>query len=160
MPVKNYILIASVGRSDIEFILEQQDNNEKQLAEIEIFLDKDTLTLRQVHQALLDNTLPFVFESKNINAGRIREKIRFTADPIQPIVDDGKTVLRDKHGNYRLYAAKLNGLIGFLKQQAQDGKIVIKGGLFVGTSRPGEAKEPIASHVLLAQHFARQLSLN
>jgi len=158
MPVKNYILIASVGRSDIKFILEQQDNNEKQLAEI--FSDKGALTLRQVHQALLDNVLPFVFESENIKAARIREKIRFAADPIQARVDEGKIALQDDHGNYLLYAAKLNGLIGFLKQQAQGGKIVIKGGLFVGTSRPAERNEPIASHVLLAQYFARQLSLN
>ena len=158
--MKNYVLIASVGRSDIKFVLtDKNEKNEFYLAEIADRCDC-CLSIRKVHEALRDNEIKHHFCKETLNKIKNnREKIRFCQqnDEIQAKVDSDFSLKKTQKDEICIYAAKLQGLIETLQKLQNDQKIQIKAALFLGTERKKQSGEPAASHILLARHFADTL---
>jgi len=174
--IQKYVLIASTGKNDIKFWLKgihEKFGEKLAVAQIQDKVSykctdlENTLSIRNIHQYLLDDKIKYSFSSnpeaalgvdyktdilfeKNLKPHTYAED-NYQEDSLKPIQKDDK---------YLLYAAKLDQLIQTLKIQASQRNIQISGALFIGTARPKEQGEPIASHRLLAKHFAEQLSLN
>lgn len=160
--IQNYLFIASTGKNDLKFLI--TENGENKLAEIMAGKKHDPYVgLRLIHEKLLNNDIPHIFQNLP-DIQTKKEKIYFKQSDdgttLNPKLGDNQQVQKTNDDKYILCAAKLQGLITSLKNKITNNEIRIIGALFVGTERRNQAMEPIASHRLLAKHFAEQLNMN
>jgi len=166
--MKNVILFASVGRTDIQVLMENGDGEQCRM-------NFPPPGLRKLHQALLDGKLPFVFQTPDLE--KVKEHpqdlyVHFQTDREGNIQDPALVCTKapewkpvKEEGKYVLVPAKLISVVKTIKKEIEENHTNFLGAVVLSTHSGDELfgtkiyeKEPIACGKLLSEWLANTLS--